>query len=849
MKKLLYSLAALGALLFAAGCAKEQLPQGGSDGDLVEATFQVALANQAATKVDGVSEAANVDALDVFVYDKDGTWLNTLTPTVTRVDQTHYTVTMKLIRNVTYKFVFFAQKSGTYAFSDDKTTITVNYAAGLTNDDTRDAFYAIENDYTVTAAFSKDITLTRPFAQINFGSVASDYAAAVASNVAFDTTLKTKITVMQAPSVLNLLDGTTASPLDVVFQPNKFQGGTLTVSGTTDTPVRYMAMAYVLAPTISTTATTVTLDVAGKQNGNDVNIQHNIANVPFQRNYRTNIFGDVFSVNGQFNVTIDPVYADAYTDPNVSDYTPTYASIAALNTAFAAGSLPFTVTLATPETGIIKLPNSIEDVSIRFMGDFSGNTITIQYADTPTNYPANLTLYAENLGTLSANLPQTHIELVSGSNISTEAVIGSNTNTFVMKPNSYVELLRIIKGSLKVEAATEAGETDAYAKKVVIDASATDANTVIEGKVDDLAVHAGTVEIAETAEIGKQTIAPEVEVEATVMDGAALKAALESGSKEITVTLESDITDGKGIFIKANENKAIVLDLKGHTIEFVGPAVGSTGTQSQALHLEKGNTVTIKNGTIKTTNPAEITMLVQNYCDLTLDGVVLDYVDSGRDYALSNNFGHITITGATQINVAAGKTAFDLWYGMFAVYDDGVYVTFDENFTGTVNGNIEYGAAVRARNTEGWRQKAVLTIKGSGTFNGELIESSTGALDGASIAIYGGTFSDPTALSYGTADSDISVKMVADADLTGQISVKGKGTLDLNGKKLYNTKDIWNDGAAKTWSLVSVQGGSLTITGNGTLAAKENDEYAADVRDGGKLVIENGTFTGNISAV
>ena len=73
-------------------------------------------------------------------------------------------------------------------------------------------------------------------------------------------------------------------------------------------------------------------------------------------------------------------------------------------------------------------------------------------------------------------------------------------------------------------------------------------------------------------------------------------------------------------------------------------------------------------------------------------------------------------------------------------------------------------------------------------------------------------------------------------------------TLDLNGKTISNTADLWNT-AANDWSLLSVRGGSLTIKGAGTLQAKENDVYAVDVMDGGKVVIEDGTYVGNAHAV
>ena len=45
------------------------------------------------------------------------------------------------------------------------------------------------------------------------------------------------------------------------------------------------------------------------------------------------------------------------------------------------------------------------------------------------------------------------------------------------------------------------------------------------------------------------------------------------------------------------------------------------------------------------------------------------------------------------------------------------------------------------------------------------------------------------------------------------------------------------------------EGGNATITGNGKIDALEDDCYAFDVVDGGKLKIENGEISGNVSAV
>lgn len=95
--------------------------------------------------------------------------------------------------------------------------------------------------------------------------------------------------------------------------------------------------------------------------------------------------------------------------------------------------------------------------------------------------------------------------------------------------------------------------------------------------------------------------------------------------------------------------------------------------------------------------------------------------------------------------------------------------------------------------------------------------------------------------------------LAADLDLGETVSVAaGKEvTLDLNGKIIKNSTDLWDSPTkeANNWSLFSVKGGSLTIKGAGSLQAKENDCYAVDVQDGGQVTIEDGTYVGNIHAV
>lgn len=98
------------------------------------------------------------------------------------------------------------------------------------------------------------------------------------------------------------------------------------------------------------------------------------------------------------------------------------------------------------------------------------------------------------------------------------------------------------------------------------------------------------------------------------------------------------------------------------------------------------------------------------------------------------------------------------------------------------------------------------------------------------------------------------VKLTGDIVVTESTIVSKNITIDLNGYTIKNTENIWNEDA-KIWSLISVRnGGILTLldssdAGTGTLLAKENDCYAVDVRNGGMLIIESGTYIGNISSI
>lgn len=182
------------------------------------------------------------------------------------------------------------------------------------------------------------------------------------------------------------------------------------------------------------------------------------------------------------------------------------------------------------------------------------------------------------------------------------------------------------------------------------------------------------------------------------------------------VILTEDEDNGDAFVLKTADgdvDKIITFDLNGHEYA-AAKADGSAGTQTQGIHLEKGNTVVIKGGKLSalTSNP-NLKMMIQNYSDLVLEDMEIDCSDnSAISYVVSNNFGSCTIKNCV-ITPADGKVAVDCWFGLSQVYDEGVHVIIEDS---VINGTIEYGAQRQALSRSGneeWWKKAVLEINNS----------------------------------------------------------------------------------------------------------------------------------------
>lgn len=312
-KHFLFTMLAASTMVLATGCSSsDDTAVKQENNSLATVSFSVqadALANTRA-----ISDGSGADELIYRVFDKDG---NVISASLAKKTETGLTdlltghkVTLYLAKGQTYKVAFWAQDADCRAYSvDDNMGVTVSYD-GANNDETRDAFFKTV-DVTVTGDMSVDVTLKRPFAQINVGCTDDDWNAAQASNINVTTSA---VTVKDAATKLNVIDGTVSGSQDVTYTAANIPAETLKVDADGDgtkEEYNYLSMCYILPNETTTGAakTTAGTEFTFKpESGNDITLSDGLQAIPVQRNYRTNIVGKILSGEVSFNVKVDPIY-------------------------------------------------------------------------------------------------------------------------------------------------------------------------------------------------------------------------------------------------------------------------------------------------------------------------------------------------------------------------------------------------------------------------------------------------------------------------------------------------------------------------------------------------------------
>ena len=351
-----------------------------------------------------------------------------------------------------------------------------------------------------------------------------------------------------------------------------------------------------------------------------------------------------------------------------------------------------------------------------------------------------------------------------------------------------------------------------------------------------------------------------------------LAAAFDAAKDGDTITLLKS-GNGNGVSVPANKftNAGVTVNFNGYTYMVGGQLVGIAGTGTNAFQLLKDNKITFKNGSIvgatEGSKPADDTpnwhgapaIVIQNYCDLTLDNMTVTGGDE-TVYTMSNNCGNVVIKDTT-INAKNGDVAFDVC--RYASYPS-VNVTVKGN--STINGTVEVSGVIgegqsRQLNIEGGSfagdfrivddVPANISITG-GTFNtdvsayvadGYTYNSETKTVEPLgetnAVAKVGDTYYKTLADAVTAAENDETVTLLKNAETTVELSFTNKAiTLDLNGKTVSGTfTDNFSVIEAGENASLTVQ--DTSVAGTGKIAS---NKYGISARDGGALIVKRGTI-------
>ena len=284
MKKILFGMMA--AAVLATSCAKELQDVAAGDATV---TFTVGTP-EIATRA--YSDGTTATELQYAVYDAAGNYLEDLTGTQGINIST--TVELKLTTGNTYTVAFWAaSQTSPYTVKFANKSVSVDYTGVKSNNENLDAFYAWYT-FTVTGAQTETVELKRPFAQLNVGT--ADYEAS--EKAGYVPTAST-VTVKNVFSTLNFATGAVEGETAVTFGENAIPAGeTFPVSG-----YDYLAMNYLL---VATDKALVEVEFTYTDGSNAKT--RTVGSVPVQRNYRTNIYGNLLTSDVDINVEINPDY-------------------------------------------------------------------------------------------------------------------------------------------------------------------------------------------------------------------------------------------------------------------------------------------------------------------------------------------------------------------------------------------------------------------------------------------------------------------------------------------------------------------------------------------------------------
>ena len=446
MKKCFLLMAGIILLAFTA-CQSDELANGGRNGE-VAVSFSVQLpgnGNDAVTRAATAGDGTSVNCCIMEIYLNDELYSRQIG--AIQPDGLTAGFDVRLVTSQTYKFVFWADHVESVEGEAIKTDLHYNTADlrnismkgdynGSSKDDTRDAFFA-SLEKLVTNAFSESVELTRPFGQLN---IKTEDLASIPNNqkdafvpVTAGLSFKNLYTGFNAATG-NLLGESTAvaykAASDVVDA-----NGNLTVD-------------YLFAPNTAGGQHLVNMTLAVYNAAGEQITTKDLNNIPVQRNYKTNVTGNLLTVDSKVNVTVAP----AFSSPALSEKVIEVASVSEVAEALKTNT-NVVVTEAPKEAATISLPKyESEDVAVSITLPETSQDITINYTtetgEESKNAPKELNITAPSASKIIIEASESTVTLNGQSYTTVEATTADNT--LIVESSVTIGTLTLKKGNVKL---------------------------------------------------------------------------------------------------------------------------------------------------------------------------------------------------------------------------------------------------------------------------------------------------------------------------------------------------------------------------------------------------------------
>lgn len=283
-----------------------------------------------------------------------------------------------------------------------------------------------------------------------------------------------------------------------------------------------------------------------------------------------------------------------------------------------------------------------------------------------------------------------------------------------------------------------------------------------------------------------------------------LAAAVEAAKNGATVTLLKDC-EGGGIPIMEDRNLStgLTIDFATYTYTCTGPGAGSENTKSQVFHLEKGNKITMINGTIDISPTVEgVRTMFQNYAELTLTNMTLDGTNllegniggvlfpQTSTFILNSYVGEVTLSDVTIHNSKNSKTAYSIGCGWWPTggsgsYKIGTQITVDDNCQ--FDNVLIYRDNDNQKNQDGAQRAASTITVGGTTYYGVYKDNASAHYE--EYLYQGGKLAAniPTALNVTTAGGITASGSGASYSLSGSVDTRKYTVTDAEVKRLFAT--------------------------------------------------------------